>query len=303
MPPTRENCTPPSARAPQRFRLTGPSARLDPRTHAARRDIADVALADRLFAPHYARPHATRCLPPYAILRDAPEAGGRAVSQLLLGEAFAVVDVSGDWAWGYSAHDHYVGYVPMAALGEPEPASHRISAPLALLFAEPDIKAAVLAEWPMGARFAGSAQGDFLAVAGAGYVHQRHARPLDAPETDPVAVAERLIGAPYRWGGRGGAGVDCSGLIQLALGQCGIPAPRDSDQQRALGAEIPADAPLRRGDMLFFPGHVGLMADGERLLHANAHAMAVTVEPLADVVARLAPAHAEPIIARRRIQI
>ena len=125
---------------------------------------------------------------------------------------------------------------------------------------------------------------------------------LDVLETDPVAVAERLIGAPYRWGGRGGDGIDCSGLIQRALELSGITAPRDSDMQRdQLGETLAEDAPLRRGDLVFFPGHVGFMWDAERLLHANAFWMSTVVEPLADVVERLRPTHAQPIIARKRI--
>jgi cell wall-associated NlpC family hydrolase len=81
----------------------------------------------------------------------------------------------------------------------------------------------------------------------------------------------------------------------------GIVAPRDSDQQQALGATLDADAPLRRGDLLFFPGHVGLMVDAETMIHANAHWMAVTTEPLAAVIARLAATQPEPVLARRRL--
>jgi len=266
-----------------------------------RRDIADIALSGRLFAPHYAVAERCRCVAAAAMLRGTPDPKGRAVSQLLHGEDFAVLDIAGGWAWGYALADHYVGYVAMAALGAPVEPTHRVTAPLALLFEAPDIKSPVLAEWPMGARFTATVEGDFLA-AGQGYIHRRHARGIGEADADPVAVAERLLGAPYRWGGRGAGGIDCSGLVQLALGLAGIDAPRDSDMQRALGHEIAPDAPLARGDLIFFPGHVGLMADGTRLLHANAHAMAVTIEPLADVVARLATSCDQPIVARRRLK-
>jgi cell wall-associated NlpC family hydrolase len=115
-------------------------------------------------------------------------------------------------------------------------------------------------------------------------------------------VAESLIGMPYLWGGRGDGGVDCSGLVQIALAAKGIATPRDTDQQRTqIGHALPDEARLRRGDVIFFPGHVGLMVDEDRLVHANAHWMAVTIEPLAEVVARLAPHHDRPILARRRL--
>lgn len=291
----------PAARRAEHFRLTGPSIRLDPRIYAVRKDIADIELADRVFAPHYAAAEHCRVIAPATPLREAPSDKARAVSQLLLGEGFAVIDNAGGWAWGYGMHDRYVGYVSAAALGEAPAPDHVVHAASALLFAEEDIKSAVLATLPMGSRFAATGDGPFLKVEGGGYVHVRHARPISATEDDPVAIAERLLGQPYRWGGRGGDGTDCSGLVQMALSLCGIDAPRDTDQQREIGTEVPDGEPARRGDLIFFPGHVGLMADGEQLLHANAHWMAVVREPLADVVARLKPNHDQPILARRRV--
>jgi hypothetical protein len=236
------------------------------------------------------------------MLRAAPNAGAEAVSQLLLGEGFAVLDIAGGWAWGYCLHDHYVGYLPADALGEAVEHGHIVSAALALVFAAPDIKSPVLAHWPMGTRFTGIESGGFIACE-AGYIHRRHADPIDTLEADPVAVAERFVGAPYLWGGRGDGGVDCSGLIQIALARAGIAAPRDADlqEQAELGATLAANAPLQRGDLIFFPNHVGFMVDGDRLIHANAHSMTVAIEPLADLVARLKPNHDKPIRARRRL--
>lgn len=212
-----------------------------------------------------------------------------------------MLDVAGDWAWGRCLHDDYVGYLPIDALGPHQAATHRVSVPLALLFSEASIKAPVIARRPIGALIAGERRDDFLKVDG-GFIHGRHVRPINEVATDPVAVAERLIGAPYLWGGRGAGGIDCSGLVQRALSLAGIAAPRDSDQQRdTLGRALGRDEPLQRGDLIFFPGHVGIMVDGTRMIHANAFWMAVTIEPLADVVGRLTPTHAEPILARRRI--
>ncbi|WP_156679833.1 C40 family peptidase [Sphingomonas profundi] len=290
--PTTGRVTSPSA---ERFQLSGPSVHLDPRTHAVRRDIADISLADRVFAPHYAAPERCACAATAAMLRAAPHDDAVAVSQIARGEGFAVVDQSGGWAWGYGDHDGYVGYVRADALGPTAPASHFVAVAAAPLFARADIKAPVRATLGIGARIAGGQSGDFIETE-AGFAHRRHLIAAGAREADWVAVAERLLGAPYLWGGRGDGGIDCSGLVQRALGLAGIACPRDSDQQRALGGEIAAGDTLRRGDIILFTGHVGLMVDGDRLIHANAFWMAVTVEPLAAVVARGAA-----IVARRRI--
>ncbi len=284
----------------KRVALDGVSRPYDARIHAIRPDLADIALADRYFAPHYAAGLPRACAAPHAFLRATPEGSARAVSELLHGETFHMLDARGAWAWGYCGHDHYVGYLPLDVLGDPVTPSHATNA-AAPLFSAADIKAPVAALLPAHARLTGTVEGDFLATA-AGFVHGRHVRALDQAETDWVAVAERALGSPYVWGGRGGLGHDCSGLVQVALAACGIACPRDTDQQaEALGAGLDDQAPLRRGDVIFFPGHVGLMVDGERLLHANAHWMAVTIEPLADVIARLADEHERPVTARRRL--
>lgn len=291
----------PAERRAERFRLTGPSVQLDSRIFAVRKDIADIELADRVFAPHYAAAEHGRIVAAYASLRERPSNKASAVSQLMMGEGFAVIDNAGGWAWGYSLHDRYVGYVEASALSDAIAPDHVVHASSALLFAAADIKSPVLATLPIGSRFVAVTADGFLKVDGGGYVHARHARAIAASESDPVAVAERLVGQPYRWGGRGGDGIDCSGLVQMALALCGMPAPRDSDQQRALGVEVPEGEPARRGDLVFFPGHVGFMADEANMVHANAHWMAVVREPLADIVARLAPDHDQPILARRRM--
>ncbi len=252
-----------------------------------RRDIADIALADRVFAPHYALPLAHACLAATVPMRAAPVDRATPVSQLLRGEGFAVIDSSGGWAWGYSLHDRYVGYVPVDTLGPVTEPTHIVATPAALVFATPDIKSTVIEWLPMGARLTVTGEdGTFLAVEN-GFVHRRHVAALAEPAPDFVEVAARLTGVPYRWGGRSGDGIDCSGLVQLALGFAGIAAPRDTDMQAAaLGEPIAEGAPYRRGDLVFLPGHVGIMADDTHLLHANAYWMRVVTEPLADVLAR-----------------
>ncbi|WP_240499923.1 NlpC/P60 family protein [Sphingomonas montana] len=289
-------------RSVERFRLTGVSRAYDPRITAARRDIADIALADRVFAPHYVRPMPRICGDRATMLHTTPDAATAAVSQLLPGEPFAVLDIRGDWCWGYGALDQYLGHVRIDALRPVgDPATHIVTAPQTLLFARPDIKTPAPIALPIGSRIAGRADGAFLALTGGGFVPAGHVIPVTTQAADPVTVARSLVGMPYLWGGRGGGGIDCSGLVQLAHGLCGIPAPRDSDQQAAaLGTALPADVPLQRGDLVFFPGHVGMMVDGDRMIHANAHWMAVVVEPLADVLARFPGDGGDAIVARRR---
>lgn len=274
--------------------LKGPAQRFEPREWFAGPDVVELALAGDIGSIRYVDPRPLICTAPRAAVRSAPEPQAEAVSELLCGEAFDIVEVRGGFALGRSAHDRYIGWVEFAVLALPgaEP-THRITVRRAPLFATAGIKAAVVMELPFGARVAGRLEGDFLALADGGFVHRRH---VEAMPADRFAAAALFADAPYLWGGRTPDGVDCSGLVQQALGAEGIALRRDTDLQREQGDAVKFAA-RESGDLLFWPGHVGLLLPDDQLCHANAHWMAVVTEPLADVIAR---ADAEPVVRRYR---
>lgn len=294
---------PPTRRTPQGH-LAGPSRRLDRRINAVRDDLANAALAGVVTAPRYADGVYRRGAVPAAMVRSAADDDAVAVSAVLFGEVFVVFDVVGGvggWCWGQCLDDGYVGWVRTAALAAPGVAavSHVVAAPVAPVFARAEIKANVVATLPLGARIAVvSGSTDAFVATAAGFIHHRHLRAVTEPASDPVAIALGFVGTPYVWGGRTRDGLDCSGLTQLALRACGVFCPRDSDQQAAAFPAVPAGQ-RRRGDLVAFPGHVGILADAETLVHANAYWMAVVVEPLADAAGRLAASgfHRPPLVA------
>jgi len=272
---------------------------LDRRLHAFRPDLAEASLRGQVEAERFVEGVRAQVVVPVVALRPQPDLARGIDTELLLGEEVDVLERRDGWAWVKAVSDGYVGYLPVDAIGPFAAPTHIISSPAALVFADRSIKAPVVERLPMGARLTVTAsEGAFHQVEG-GFVHDRHLSPLDRTESDPVAVAARLAGVPYRWGGRSGDGIDCSGLVQLALAFAGHSAPRDSDQQQGLGRAIAEGEPLRRGDLVFLPGHVGMMADDTHLLHANAFWMRVVTEPLADVVAR--QPEGQGITALRRI--
>lgn len=269
-----------SSSTDRRISLDGPSVHLDPRLNAWRNDIADIALAGRLFAPHYAAPLIRACgLIATAVLNE-PADGAEAVSELLPGEGFAVLDLTAGWAWGYCLADHRVGYVEAIELAEPLEPSHVVVEAQAPIQAGADPLAPTLSHLPMGSRLHGEVRGASLEFEG-GFVPLSYLRPVGENEADPAAVAQRLLGAPYRPGGRTSHGIDCSGLVQLSLQLCGVEAPRDSREQRGLGEALDEDAPLKRGDLLFCDDHVGMMVDDRMAIQVSREARKVAVEPFA----------------------
>ena len=211
-------------------------------------------------------------------VRDGASDGAEAVSQLLPGEEFAVLEFAAGWAWGYCVADHRVGYIEAIELAEPLETTHIVIEPAAPVQPNPDPLTPPLAYLPLGSRLHGDIRGALLEFEG-GFVPLSYLRAVDEPEEDPVAVATRLMGAPYLPGGRTCQGIDCSGLVQLSLQLCGIPCPRDAHDQRTLGEPLPEGAPLRRGDLLFCDDHAGLMVDDRMAIQVSLEAQKVTVEP------------------------
>ncbi|MGP1353042.1 MAG: C40 family peptidase [Parasphingopyxis sp.] len=272
---------------------------LDPRIHAFRHEIADIALADRIALPHYVEPVTRTIGSPLADLRVEPSETSELGSQLLYGEPFALLDFEDGWAWGYGLLDHFVGFVRQEALAPARSATHIVSAPETRTV--DTANGADPAAFFMGSHVSGQIDGDQLVTA-QGAIALADLIEVGTAVDDAVSVAESLVGAPYRLGGRSIEGIDCSGLVQLAFALAGHALQRDSDlQQATAGTELDATASLQRGDLIFFPEHVGMMADTETLLHASGHKGAVCTEALTDVVARIGREHDTPVLARRRL--
>ena len=260
----------------------------DARTTLARPDLAEQGLEGILRAGSYRGTNPMQCSVAVTALRTRPEDDEPQEDQLIFGEAFDVLDEQDGWAWGRARRDGYVGWVLMDALSAPIVApTHRVSAIRTYAYAEPDFRSQPVMLLSLNALVAEEGrEGRFVKVARAGWVTDTHLAAFDTFDAEPVAVAERFLGAPYQWGGRESLGLDCSALVQQALYACGQGCPRDTDQQQAgLGHPV-EDGPLKRGDLVFWDGHVAIMVDAEQVLHANSHHMAVAVEPLADADAR-----------------
>ena len=265
----------------------------DARLILARPDLAAASLEGLVAAKAYAATRPYRCAAPAVGLRRAPDTGAEQLDQLLYGEGFDVLEAKDGWAWGQARRDGYVGYVRLDDLAEGMNApTHRVSALRAYAFSSPDIKSAPVGLLSLNAlvRIDGG-DGRFLKDADGGWIAAHQLSEVGVFETDAAAVAERYIGAPYQWGGRESLGLDCSGLVQQALYACGLSCPRDSDQQANIGEAAAQDA-LKRGDLVFWKGHVGMMLDAARMIHANAFHMQVAIEPLAEALARVGPATA-----------
>lgn len=270
---------------------------LDRRLHAYRPDLAAEGLKGRVEAARYVSGSPAQMARGLTDLRPRPDADAPIDTQLLFGEAVTVYDQADGWAWVQNGTDGYVGYLESAALGrQVHAATHSVRVLRTFLYPEPDLKAPALDCLDMTAPVAvAGTDGGFSEIRygaeGRAFVYSAHLAAAGEIAPDFVATALAFLGAPYLWGGRGSLGLDCSALVQFALARAGIACPRDSDMQAdSLGAAVawePGRTEPRRGDLIYFPGHVAIALDEVQVVNANAHAMLVTVEPLAELEARV----------------
>ena len=283
------------------------SGGLDPRITPARRDLAAKHLAGVVEAQRFVEGKAYEIGTAQAPVRKAPTHDAELLTEALKGERATIYDISEDgWAWGQLSGDGYVGFVPASALcASGPPPTHKVTAPRTFVFPGPSIKLPPVETLSFGCQLViARIDGLFAMTASGGHVPVFHLVPVETMEADFVAVAERFLGTPYLWGGKSSLGIDCSGLVQLALAACGILCPRDTDmQERALGSPLARPhelEQLRRGDLVFWKGHVAIVRDEATFVHANASRhMAVAFEAAAEAVARIRAAGGQLTSVRR----
>ena len=269
----------------------------DRRLNAYRDDLADVRLRGVVESSCFVSGRPARIIASSAPVRRRPRADASLETEVLAGEPLLVFDEANGFAFVQLERDGYVGYVETLAIGPREPApTHRLQALRTFVYPDTNMKLPPRGHLSLNAEVAViEFAGPFARLADGCAVHAAHLVPIgeaSQPVADFAATAARFVGTPYLWGGKTSIGCDCSGLLQLALNASGVACPRDTDmQESALGRLVgnrPEPGNLQRGDLVFWPGHVGIMLDAEQLLHANGYHMEVVIEPLAVAEARIA---------------
>lgn len=265
----------------------------DPRMTPARADLAAKYLEGKVEAARFATGEEFEISDALAPLRRSPSSGAELLTQALRGERATIYDRNGEgWAWGQLNGDGYVGWLPDQALKKPagQP-THKVIALRTFAFPGPSIKLPPAETLAMGSLLTVLREEGSFAVTGEGWhLHRQHLGPTGSQASDFVAVAEEFVGTPYLWGGKSSLGIDCSGLVQVSLTAAGTGCPRDSDmQQEGLGKALdPRDTKkLKRGDLIFWKGHVAIVRDANTVVHANAYHMATKIERTQDAIARI----------------
>lgn len=261
---------------------------LDPRLNAFRPELADERLRDLVEAKSFVSGKPMRIAVPVAPILKSPQFDAVQTSQALLGEDCLVFDTADGFAWMQLKTDGYVGYVEQRLLiADQSPHTHRVSVASTLAFPKPDLRSRPAQQLPLNALASVVAtHGAFSELSSGAFVFSIHLSTIERVKPDFVAVAEMFLHTPYLWGGKTIHGIDCSGLVQTALAASGFSAPRDSDMQEQHLGRLANDEEYRRGDLVFWKGHVGIMFDSKNLLHANGHFMSTVIEPLSDAVQR-----------------
>lgn len=280
---------------------------LDRRLHAFRPDLADLALKGQVEADRFVSPQPAIINRPVVALRPKPDLTIGIDTELLMGEEVRVFERNNGWAWVQAVDDDYVGYLPEDALGPVVAPTHVVTAPRTFVYSGADLRFPARMALSVGSRLTITGEAEtrgtrYLLLADGGALVAGHLRPLLEPAVaDYVSVAGLFLETPYLWGGKSGFGIDCSGLVQLSMRMAGHKAPRDSDMQ-AVGLGTPIERQdLKRGDLVFWKGHVAIMEDKTRMIHANGNTMSVARETLEAAIERIGWLYGTPTGYRRPV--
>lgn len=251
----------------------------DRRTHLANNRVAHVSLRKHLNVAHFVEVAARQVSVPVADLCAAPR--GSRDAQLLMGAGFEVLETRDGWCFGRAVADGYVGYVQASSLEEAIAPTHWVTARNSHIYSGASVKAPDRAALSFGSSLTVSTESDgFFELSRGGFVPVQHVSPIEKRMEDAAKTSLNFVGIPYLWGGNNVLGIDCSGLVQACLFATGRACPRDSDQQEAFFTRDVMMEDLRRGDLVFWRGHVAMMLNEREMIHANAHHMSVEIEPL-----------------------
>lgn len=269
---------------------------LDKRMYVFTSDLADIRLQGKVDADRFVSGTAVQFVAPYSAMHGTAQSNSMQLTQALMGETALMFENQNGWAWVQLDDDGYVGYVRSETISETIlPTTHIIRASLTLLYPKADLKSQPVQYLPMNAKLCVlGEEGPYSELATGGYVFTKHIDAANVHQTDYVSIAEKFLNVTYLWGGKTQLGLDCSGLVQVALQATGVAAPRDTDmQEKSLGAELLVNDldGLKRGDLVFWEGHVGIMYDESNLLHANGFHMQTVIEPLKLAATRIADLH------------
>ncbi len=268
---------------------------LDKRLNAYRDDLADARLRGLVAAPRYVEGQEARVVAGCAAVRPSPDRQAEVGTYYHYGEPLLVFDEAGGHAWCQSLHDGYVGYVETRhiALGPAPEATHFVATMGSYLYDAPDLRSQARDFLPRHSGVVVAQSGlitrgtEYTRLDTGGHLPLPCLSPHPPRSPDIAAAAALYLGCPYLWGGRSWLGLDCSGLVQSALRDLALTVPRDTDmQQDTIGdrVTISGQAELRRGDLLYLPGHVLIYAGGGTVIHADGASMTVRQDDLAGLM-------------------
>lgn len=223
-------------------------------------------------------------------------------TECLFGEKCEVLSVSEEWVFCKLIKDKYRGWIKKSSLGLEVYPTHKINVKNSIIFDKPNVKSRPYAYLSFGSELeVTSTNNNWSKIYFSKgskyffkYIPTNHLVDINYIKKDWVNTAEIFLHTPYKWGGKSFLGIDCSALSQLALfSKCQKAFRNSSQQEKQIGKLIYNQRDeiklqnLKRGDLIFWKGHVGIMINEKEIIHANAHHACVEKENLINTISRM----------------
>ncbi len=225
------------------------------------------------------------------------------VSQILLGEDFKSQSKIGKFYKGYKAYDKYKGFIEAKDLHlDKNKKTHKIISKECNIYKKPNNKYKLNKKIFFNSRISILDDKNSFIQTKNGWILKKNIKPINFRKKHFLDNIKLYLNTKYLWGGNSPKGLDCSALVQELLKFNNIYCPRDSKDQKKFFRKEISIKNIRKGDLLFWKGHVAIALSNKKLVHAFGPRKKVVIMGIKETVKKIYSKSKLPLLCVKRIK-
>ena len=225
------------------------------------------------------------CKKTFSNLYEQPSYDSKVASQIIYGEKFKILSKNKEWVKIKNGFDNYVGYIKYKNFKNKHRPTHKICNLKTNIFQKTKKTKNFL---PFGAKISIINQNKkFVEYEKNKWIKKKDVKKLNYKEKDFVKIFKKFLNVKYVWGGKTFQGIDCSALLQIFFYYNNSFYPRDTKDQIKYTKKNLKKRKFKKGDIIFWKGHVAICLNSKQLIHAYGPEKKVIVMPIIETINRI----------------